>query len=173
MCENEWSWNLSWENLWVILITIYCKWHWFGCNVTRIFSEESKYCEGQVWQWRNQEEIIYGWSDPKADTQVNIAANRSPGQTGRSSKTASLIALKETTINLLKNIIARAADYLQKGLSNVQSTVKRKLEKIQNEFIKSIDEKFKAMKSDIDLELSIQKHELTHFHSRLPLLWDD
>lgn len=57
-------------------------------------------------------------------------------------------------------IIADAVDNLQKGQSTLQSIVESKLDKFRNKFMTSIDEKFKAMKRDIDLELSIQKTQI-------------
>lgn len=91
--------------------------------------------------------------------QVKMAATRSPGQTGRSSKSDSFERDYDKFIEKM-TIIADAVDNLQKGQSTLQSTVESKLDKFRNEFMTSIDEKFKAMKSDIDLELSIQKTQI-------------
>ena len=57
-------------------------------------------------------------------------------------------------------IIPEAVNKLQKGQQFLQSLLESKLDKFRNEFISSIDEKFKAMRSDIDLELSIHQNEI-------------
>ena len=49
---------------------------------------------------------------------------------------------------------------MQEGQQSLQSLLESKLDKFKNEFISSIDEKFKALRSDIDLELSIHQNEI-------------
>jgi hypothetical protein len=57
-------------------------------------------------------------------------------------------------------VIAEADERLQKGQLALQSILESKLHKFRNEFMVSIDEKFKAMKCDIDLELAVNKGEI-------------
>lgn len=57
-------------------------------------------------------------------------------------------------------VIAEAVQNLQEGQRSLQSLLESKLDKFRNEFMSSIDEKFKAMRSDIDLELAIHKNEI-------------
>lgn len=54
-------------------------------------------------------------------------------------------------------VIAKAVQNLQAGQQSLKSTLESKLDKFRNEFISSIDEKFKAMRCDIDLELAVHK----------------
>lgn len=57
-------------------------------------------------------------------------------------------------------VIAKAVQNLQAGQQSLKSTLESKLDKFRNEFISSIDEKFKAMRSDIDLELAVHKKDI-------------
>lgn len=57
-------------------------------------------------------------------------------------------------------IIPEAVNKLQKGQQFLQSLLESKLHKFRNEFISSIDEKLKVMRSDIDLELLIHQNEI-------------
>ena len=57
-------------------------------------------------------------------------------------------------------VIAEAVERLQKGQLALQSILESKLDKFRNEFMVSIDEKFKAMKCDIDIELAVHKGEI-------------
>ena len=66
----------------------------------------------------------------------------------------------ESTVSDRLLIIAEAVNKLQEGQHSLQSLLESKLDKFRNDFISSIDEKFKAMRSDIDLELSIHQNEI-------------
>ena len=70
-------------------------------------------------------------------------------------------------------MIADAVSNLQKGQKELPSSFDKKLDKFRNEFMASIDDKFKAMKSDCDLELGRHlgdpKTNLIHCHGRLTL----
>lgn len=57
-------------------------------------------------------------------------------------------------------VIAKAVQNLQAGQQSLKSTLESKLDKFRNEFMSSIDEKFKAMRSDIDLELAVHKKDI-------------
>lgn len=57
-------------------------------------------------------------------------------------------------------IIADAIDRLQKGQTQLQSTFDSKLDKFRKEFLSSIEDKFKAMKVDVDLELANQQRQI-------------
>ena len=57
-----------------------------------------------------------------------------------------------TMIDKMK-MIADAVNNLHKGQKQLRSSFDKKLDKFRNEFITSKDDKFKAMKSDFDLEL--------------------
>lgn len=57
-------------------------------------------------------------------------------------------------------VIAETVQELQKGQKSFQSAVESKLDRFQNEFLANIDNKFKAMRSDIDLELGIHKKNI-------------
>lgn len=74
-------------------------------------------------------------------------------ETGLSSGTGSGLVDKMT-------VIAEAVQELQKGQQSLQSMVESKLDKFKNDFLANIDNKFKAMKSDIDLELGLHKKEI-------------
>lgn len=50
-------------------------------------------------------------------------------------------------------VIAQAVQRLQKGLASLQSMIEGKLDRIRNDFRAKIYEKYKAIRSDIDLEL--------------------
>lgn len=91
--------------------------------------------------------------------QVKMATNSSPNTPGKSGRSNISHADYETFVEKM-TIIADAVDKLQKGQSTLQSIVESKLDKFKNEFVQGINEKFKAMKSDIDLELSIHKNKI-------------
>ena len=74
-------------------------------------------------------------STPK---KVKMAATRSPGKTGRSSKSDSFERDNDKFIEKM-TIIADAVDNLQRGQSTLQSIVESKLDKFRNEFMTSID----------------------------------
>lgn len=57
-------------------------------------------------------------------------------------------------------IIAQAVQRLQKGQASLQSMIEGKLDKFRNDFMANIDEKFKAMRSDIDLELAMHTKDI-------------
>jgi predicted nucleic acid-binding Zn-ribbon protein len=57
-------------------------------------------------------------------------------------------------------VIAEAVVRLQKGQATLQSTLESKLDKFRNEFMANIEVKFKAMKSDIDLELATHSKDI-------------
>lgn len=57
-------------------------------------------------------------------------------------------------------VIAEAIDSLQTGQKSLQSTLDSKLDKFSKEFMSSIGDKFKAMKSDFDLELGKQQAQI-------------
>lgn len=59
----------------------------------------------------------------------------------------------ETKIIDQMTVIADAVSSLQKGQKELRSSFDSKLDKFRNEFMASIDDKFKAMKLDFDLEL--------------------
>lgn len=52
-------------------------------------------------------------------------------------------------------VIAQAVQRLQKGQASLQSMIEGKLDRIRNDFRAKIDEKYKALRSDIDLELAM------------------
>lgn len=91
--------------------------------------------------------------------QVKMATNSSPNTPGKSGRSNISNAHYETFVEKM-TIIADAVYKLQKGQSTLQSIVESKLDKFRNEFVQGIDEKFKAMKSDIDLEFSIHKNKI-------------
>lgn len=88
---------------------------------------------------------------------VKMAEGGSKGNTGSSHGDGES---EEPDIVDRFTIIAKAIDRLQKGQSSLQSMIESKLDKFRNDFMSSIDEKFKAMKTDIDLELAIHKNEI-------------
>lgn len=90
---------------------------------------------------------------------TNSSPNSSPNTPGKSGRSNISNADYETFVEKM-TIIADAVDKLQKGQSTLQSIVESKLDKFRNEFVQGIDEKFKAMKSDIDLEFSIHKNKI-------------
>lgn len=57
-------------------------------------------------------------------------------------------------------IIAQAVQRLQKGQASLQSIIEGKLDKFRNDFMANIDEKFKAMRSDSDLELAMHTKDI-------------
>lgn len=57
-------------------------------------------------------------------------------------------------------IIAQAVQRLQMGQASLQSMIEGKLDKFRNDFMANIDEKFKAMRSDIDLELAMHTKDI-------------
>ena len=57
-------------------------------------------------------------------------------------------------------IIAEAIEGLQKGQSKLQSTLDSKLDKFRKDFMSNIDDKFKAMKVDFELELGKQQAQI-------------
>lgn len=57
-------------------------------------------------------------------------------------------------------VIAQAVQRLQKGQASLQSMIEGKLDKFRNCFMANIDEKFKAMRSDIDLELAMHTKDI-------------
>lgn len=57
-------------------------------------------------------------------------------------------------------VIAKAVQNLQAGQQSLKSTLESNLDKFRNEFMSSIDETFKAMRSDIDLELAVHKKDI-------------
>lgn len=54
-------------------------------------------------------------------------------------------------------LIAESVRDLQKGKKKLRSSFDNKLDKFRKEFMTSMEDKFKAMKSDFDLELG--RHE--------------
>uniref|UniRef100_K1Q1B0 Uncharacterized protein n=1 Tax=Magallana gigas TaxID=29159 RepID=K1Q1B0_MAGGI len=69
-------------------------------------------------------------------------------ETGSSSGAGSGLVDKMT-------VIAETVQELQKGQQSLQSMVESKFDKLKNEFLANIDNKFKAMRSDIDLKLGM------------------
>ena len=57
-------------------------------------------------------------------------------------------------------MIADAVSNLQKGQKELRSSFNKILDKFRNEFMASIDDKFKAMKSDFDLELGRHQNQI-------------
>lgn len=57
-------------------------------------------------------------------------------------------------------MIADAVSNLQKGKKELQSSFDKKFDKFRNEFMASTDDKFKAMKSDFDLELGRHQNQI-------------
>ena len=90
--------------------------------------------------------------------QVKMASSTVSGQSGRSSSSSSDKDYDKFIEKM--TIIADAVDKLQKGQATLQSIVESRLDKFRNDFISSIEEKFKAMKSDLDLELSVHKAQI-------------
>lgn len=52
-------------------------------------------------------------------------------------------------------VIAQAVQRLQKGQASLQSMIEGKLDRVRNDFRAKINEKYKAIRSDIDLELAM------------------
>lgn len=92
---------------------------------------------------------------------TNSSPNSSPNTPGRFGRSNISHADYETFVKKM-TIIVDAVDKLQKGHLTLQSIVESKLDKFKNEFVQDINEKFKAAKSDIELELSIHKNKKRH-----------
>ena len=69
-------------------------------------------------------------------------------------------------------VIAQAVERLQKGQIALQSMLESKLDKFRNDFMASIDDKFKSMKSDIDLELAVHTKEIDSLSQSVGSLLD-
>lgn len=52
-------------------------------------------------------------------------------------------------------VITQAVQRLQKGQASLQSMIEGKLDRVRNDFRAKINEKYKAIRSDIDLELAM------------------
>jgi hypothetical protein len=82
--------------------------------------------------------------------------NSSPGN--RSGKVTDTLSSGDLVDQL--TVIAEAVQQLQTGQQSLQSLVESKLDKFKNDFIASIDEKFKAMRAGIDLDLAVHKKNI-------------
>ena len=91
---------------------------------------------------------------PKPPSKMSKMAGENDGPNDKDSN-----AFEEKMIDKM-TMIADAVSNLQKGQKELRSSFNKILDKFRNEFMASIDDKFKAMKPDFDLELGRHQNQI-------------